>query len=167
MKKRFILAAALLATPFTHAKTPCDSPEYRQFDFWLGQWQVTTPSGKVAGENRISQLHGLCVVHEQYKTAGNYQGSSYNTYNVRTQQWQQTWVDNTGLLLNLTGGLDGKNMVLSGPGKGKDGVDTIERITWVPKDDGTVQQLWQQSTDNGKSWTTLFDGLYKKLPNSD
>ena len=36
--------------------------------------------------------------------------------------------------------------------------------TWYDNADGTVRQHWEQSKDGGKSWTTAFDGLYKKKP---
>ena len=38
----------------------------------------------------------------------------------------------------------------------------LERITWTSNPDGTVRQHWEQSTDGGKTWTTAFDGLYRK-----
>ncbi|KGJ98041.1 hypothetical protein [Thalassotalea sp. ND16A] len=33
------------------AKGNCETPEYQQFDFWLGQWQVTNPVN-----NQVRQL---------------------------------------------------------------------------------------------------------------
>ena len=36
----------------------------------------------------------------------------------------------------------------------------INRITWPPRADGSVRQHWQTSSDDGASWTTVFDGLY-------
>ena len=33
----------------------CADPAYRQFDFWIGEWQVHTPDGKLAGTNRITR----------------------------------------------------------------------------------------------------------------
>ena len=40
---------------------PCSTPEYRQFDFWIGDWVVYTPAGQIAGTNKIEQVSGrLC-----------------------------------------------------------------------------------------------------------
>lgn len=36
---------------------PCSSAKHLPFDFWLGQWTVTT-GGQPAGEDRIESLHG-------------------------------------------------------------------------------------------------------------
>jgi hypothetical protein len=38
----------------------------------------------------------------------------------------------------------------------------IDKITWTPNSDGSVRQLWESSTDHGKTWNIAFDGLYKK-----
>ena len=39
---------------------------------------------------------------------------------------------------------------------------TLNRITWTPNKDGTVRQLWEASTDQGKTWQVAFDGLYRR-----
>ncbi|MCH8227728.1 MAG: hypothetical protein IIC63_04850 [Proteobacteria bacterium] len=57
---------------------------------------------------------------------------------------------------------DGK-MVLSGERPSRDGSGTsLHRITWTPREDGAVRQLWEVSKDNGSNWSVLFDGLYEK-----
>ena len=39
-------ALLLLQSPAAAPKKPCASPLHRQFDFWLGLWDVTDPAGK-------------------------------------------------------------------------------------------------------------------------
>lgn len=145
----------------------CQSASHQAFDFWLGQWQVFTPDGKLAGSNVISSDLNTCVLREHYVTASGYEGRSLNMYDRQTDSWHQTWMDNTGLLLLLDGGWNGKQMVLEGKGKNQQGEAIIHRISWSPKADQSVRQHWQVSSDNGKSWTTAFDGMYKKLPNRE
>src|SRR5690348_7204446 len=41
---------------------PCSTSEYRQFDFWLGDWDVTNPAGKPAGHNHVIKEYGGCVL---------------------------------------------------------------------------------------------------------
>jgi hypothetical protein len=36
----------------------------------------------------------------------------------------------------------------------------LNRITWSPNPDGSVRQHWEQSSDGGTTWATIFDGLY-------
>lgn len=160
------LAAALalpLAAAAQQGPPPCSGPEHRQFDFWLGDWDVTRVSnGQLAGHNEITSILGGCVLYESYDTPSGYEGSSFNAYDRQTGQWHQTWVDSGGLVLQLDGGLVDGRMVLSGVGKDAQGNDVLQRITWTPHDDGTVQQTWEQSTDGGATWTIAFDGIYKK-----
>src|SRR6476469_7722246 len=79
-------------------KTPCTTePVYRQFDFWIGQWDVYGKGGKKAGESKVDLILDSCIILENWTSAaGNYSGKSFNTYNAATHQWQQTWVDNVG-----------------------------------------------------------------------
>ncbi len=140
---------------------PCTAPEHRQFDFWIGAWNVTTPDGTQAGTNRIESILGGCVLMENWSGAQGGRGHSFNMYDQRNGTWHQTWVDATGLLLKLDGGLQDGAMVLSGSLLGWDGIKRRHRITWTPNADGTVRQQWQQSED-GEAWEDVFDGRYAK-----
>ena len=139
------------------AQSSCAAAEQHQFDFWIGSWDVFTPNGKKAGDSRIEPIADGCALLENWNGQGNVSGKSLNIYSRDDKRWHQTWVDNSGSLLVIAGGLAGKSMVmssdpaLSGP---------WQRITWTPNDDGSVRQLWEASADAGTSWTVQFDGRY-------
>ena len=141
---------------------PCDGKNFREFDFWLGKWQVRTPDGKLAGTNQIAREYNGCVLHERYTTERGYAGESLNIFDATRKVWHQTWVDNTGTLLLLEGGLVDGKMVLQGQTTGADAAITRHRISWTPNTDGSVRQLWE-STDAEGQWTTAFDGLYTRM----
>jgi hypothetical protein len=140
---------------------PCGSEQHRAFDFWLGEWKVYAPGGKLAGTNSIKREYAGCVLHERYDNGRGYSGESLNTYDVGRQVWHQTWVDSSGLLLLLEGGMREGRMVLEGQTTGADGAVTKHRITWTPNPDGTVRQFWE-STDKDGKWVIAFDGTYKR-----
>ncbi len=141
--------------------SPPPPAEVHDFDFWIGDWEVTA-KGKVAGWNRIEPILGGRVLQENYTTPGKYAGHSFNIYNASAKRWEQYWVDVTGLALHLTGGLnEAGQMVLQGERVQPDGSLVSDRITWTPNDDGTVQQLWETSEDGGKTWAVAFDGHYQ------
>src|SRR5260370_11027933 len=78
---------------------PCAyATENRQFDFWLGEWSVTTTQGGIpAGGSKIELILEDCVVQENWKSQnGPYSGKSYNIYNQAQKRWEQYWVDNVG-----------------------------------------------------------------------
>lgn len=143
------------------AAAACSGPEYRAFDFWLGQWDVYAAGGKLAGTNTITSEHGGCVLHEHYATERGYSGESLNIYDASRHAWHQSWVDSSGLLLVLEGGLRDGRMVLAGVTVGADGKKTRQRITWTPNPDGSVRQLWEATDAKGK-WTVAFDGQYRR-----
>lgn len=174
-KPRHAILAALLAVGIgAHAQQPpppakrpppCMSEQHRQFDFWVGEWEVTNPAGQPAGRSRIESKLDRCVVHEHWFGAGGSTGESFNLYNAATSRWEQFWVDNGGNRLHLKGGLREGAMVLEGvqdKPDAKTGILQRERITWTPNQDGSVRQSWETSTDDGKSWAVSFDGLYRK-----
>jgi hypothetical protein len=162
MKIPACLAALFLAVALSAQTPPAPPPEARQFDFWVGDWEVFLPDGKKAGENRIEKAGGDWGLLENWTGSGGYAGKSLNTWFPAKKQWQQFWVG-AGGALELSGGLNDKGeMVLSGRSPAPGGKETIERITWTPNADGTVRQHWQQSTDGGVTWTSAFDGLYRR-----
>ncbi len=142
----------------------CNTDKYHQFDFWIGDWDVSS-NGQVVGTNSIHPIHKGCALQENWQGSGEggISGSSFNIYDRANDKWHQTWVDARGTLLELDGAfVDGK-MVLSGERPSRDGSDTsLHRITWTPGDDGAVRQLWEVSKDDGGNWSVLFDGLYEK-----
>ncbi len=146
---------------------PCSTPAHRHFDFWIGEWNVQTPQGRAAGTSRITAILGGCAIHEEWAGTGGSNGESFNILDPRTGKWHQTWVDNSGLLAQFDGGLDSQGaMILEGAGLGPKGEPARSRMTFTPRPDGTVRQLWEFSTDNGTTWQTSFDGIYRRKPQS-
>jgi hypothetical protein len=156
-----------IAQSAPNAKLPaCAASEYRQFDFWQGDWDVRDASGKIVGLNRIVSVQGGCALQENWTGAGGVTGTSLNIYDNDRKRWHQTWVDNSGGLLQLDGGIVGGAMVLRGESIAADASSkpTLQRITWTPQSDGRVRQLWESSSDSGKTWSVVFDGIYSKRP---
>jgi tetratricopeptide (TPR) repeat protein len=138
---------------------PCSGPEFRQFDFWLGEWNVKSQASTGPGsQSRITRINGGCTILEQYTTPLGYEGTSLNFYDAQRKVWHQTWIDNQGGALYLEGGLDGESMVLATTSS----TENIQRITWTPLEDGRVRQHWESTTDAGKTWSTVFDGYYSR-----
>jgi hypothetical protein len=168
MKTILILLIGILtnlqAYSQNQSKCPCCTAEARQFDFWVGQWETYISGNKLAGTNLIVLLQASCVIQENWKSAGGaFTGTSYNFYNTQSKKWQQIWLDNQGGNLQLEGELvNGKMILQSKELKNAKGELQIDKITWTPNPDGSVRQLWESSTDHGKTWNTAFDGLYKK-----
>jgi hypothetical protein len=89
------LSALLAVTAWAQTPPPPPPPVNHDFDFWVGDWEVTNrANGKKAGENRIEPKHGGRVLVENYTTPGPYTGMSLNAYDGLAKRWHQCWMDN-------------------------------------------------------------------------
>jgi hypothetical protein len=141
---------------------PCDSRlEYRQFDFWIGEWDVEA-GGQHAGTNSVQLILGGCVIFENWTGARGMTGKSFNIYNAAKGKWQQTWVDSQGNVLELHGEFKDGMMRFTGESPNRQGGKTLHKLTFFPLEGGRVRQLWESSNDDGKTWNTVFNGLYFK-----
>jgi len=164
-----VLALAFCVGSACGQTPPVPAPVNHDFDFWLGDWSVTTPDGKPAGTNRIESVAGGQGLYENWEAtvqpngqpSGN--GKSLNAFNPAKNQWQQFWIGSGGNVLELAGGrVDGRMVLASAERALRDGRSVTNRITWTPNADGTVRQRWEQSFDAGKTWQTVFEGLYTR-----
>jgi hypothetical protein len=156
-----LMATDTLAQQQSASTHPCrDAQEYRQLDFWVGEWEVFGPKGKTVGASSVQLILGDCVVFENWTGAGGYTGKSFNLYDARTRKWKQTWVDDRGGMLEFTGEFKDGAMRYTGESFAQDGKPVMDRLTFFPLAEGRVRQLWEQSSDKGKTWSTVFDGTY-------
>lgn len=142
---------------------PCSDAVFRQFDFWLGDWEVTGPNGSFAGNNSITSEEGGCLLLETWTSANGTTGQSYNYYNPATEKWRQVWVS-SGLLIDYEGGLtETGSMKLTGTAtyiaSGQEADFTGE---WTPNEDGTVTQHFEQYDADAQAWKPWFTGIYSK-----
>jgi hypothetical protein len=143
------------------AQAACADLVYRQFDFMLGDWNVATADGKLIGHDHLEKAYGGCVVQEHWTSVDGGTGSSFSMYDASRKLWHQTWVDSTGTLVVLEGGLKDGRMLMSGE-MTEGGKRQLDRMSWMPGKDGKIRQLWETSSDAGKSWQVIFDVYYSK-----
>jgi hypothetical protein len=167
-------SAAVAATPPATAASatsaasppsgPCATPEHRQLDFWIGDWDafdIDAP-GKVTARNRVDLILDGCALREVYEGTNGLVGQSFSLYDAARHVWHQSWVTNRGQLLILEGEMQGDRMVLTGTDPGKDGSHPVLlRGVWVPQEDG-VRETAETSADGGKSWRPLFDIFFRR-----
>jgi hypothetical protein len=141
------------------------SDHAHEFDFWIGEWDVSGPDGTPYGSNSITSPFGNGVLAEHWRGSGGVEGHSLNAYDAPRDCWHQTWVDTGASILLLDGGLVDGSMVLAGsaPDDDEPGRLLLQRITWTPGNGGAdVRQHWETSADDGATWTTAFDGRYRR-----
>lgn len=147
------------------AAYPCaQEDEFREFDFWIGEWEVHTADGKLAGHNRIESSQQGCVLIENWTGAGGSTGVSMNFLDKATGEWVQLWTDAGGGQIHIRGGLTGDGMLLEGQiHYVSNGTTAPFRGLWTPLPDGRVRQFFEQSNDGGKTWEPWFEGFYARV----
>ncbi|WP_431136058.1 hypothetical protein [Psychroserpens mesophilus] len=165
MKSLLCTVVICFSLSFYAQTKPCNccTDKHQEFDFWVGDWMVTNPDGSAAGTNTIVKIQDNCMLQENWVSAkGTFTGTSSNSYNYKTKQWEQIWVDNQGQSLHLKGNRKGNQMILQTDEEtNKYGKLFYHRITWTLNDDGSVRQYWETVT-NTTEVNVAFDGLYKK-----
>ncbi len=147
-------------------KAPCHAPEYRQFDFWLGDWDVHSPDGPSVGHNLVTAEQDGCLLIEHWTAlTGGVTGTSFNYYDVRDKKWHQLYLDNSGNAGNfpaMSGDfINGKMVLLSDEKQ-----TPVFRWSWYVLGPGKVRQMAEKSEDAEKTWKIIWDSVYVKSETS-
>ena len=139
-------------------RDPQTHPEYRQLDFWVGEWDVFSGTQPV-GSSSVQLILKDCVVFENWKGFAGGEGKSLNKYNTSLKKWEQFWVADNGNTTHFVGELkDGAMAYLEAPSP----KPVTQRLTFSKLSEGRVRQLGEQSSDGGKTWTVGYDFVYVK-----
>jgi len=142
-------------------RRPCMySAEARQFDFWIGEWEVFNLQGQRAGTSVIQQISAGCGILENWQDAFGNEGKSINFYDVGARKWHQYWIGASGGPLRFSGVYQDGAMRYEGEPATANGTTTLSRLTFFNLDANTVRQFAERSTDNGKTWTVDYDLKY-------
>jgi len=157
---RYIAAIEEMREQSEPCKVPQIAAEYRQLDFWVGDWKVIGMGGQQVGSSHVDLILGDCVVFENWSSGFGSEGKSFNKYNPHAKRWEQYWVSDQGETTFFQGQLEGKNMVYYADGVAPDGKPMKRRLTFFNLGPDQVRQFSQQSTDGGKTWSTEYDLTY-------
>jgi uncharacterized protein (TIGR02246 family) len=145
---------------------PCVyAPEYRQLDFWIGDWDVTSATGGFGGRSHIELIEDQCVIFENFSTPAGYSGRSLNSYHPDKKHWEQFYVDNQGTIHHYVGHFRDGNLYYEAEGvrtAGPQSPPAKVKMTFFNQGEGQVRQLGEQSTDGGKTWATAYDLVYRR-----
>jgi hypothetical protein len=159
------MTTTIAAAPPAAATSPqCAAAEFRQLDFWIGDWdtvETETPAGPSIARARVEPIAQGCALHELYEQGDGLIGDSILSYDPVRKQWQQTWVTNRGSLMVLWGNFKDGVLILEGESHLRDGSTVMQRISWQLQDNG-VREWAVLSKDGGKTWTAAFDVLFVK-----
>jgi hypothetical protein len=131
----------------------------RQFDFWLGSWELRW-EGDGRGVNEIVSILDDRVILERFdgRPSIPLTGMSVSAFDEEHGRWRQTWVDSNGSYLDFAGGLEGDRMVLER--QRPDG--RRQRMVWSDIEPEALHWSWEHSDDEGRSWTVDWAIDYRR-----
>ena len=144
---------------------PCRNskvPEYRQLDFWVGQWDVFDAHGNQVAADNVDLILKGCVISESWTDALGAEGKSLSRYNAPMKQWEQYWVDEGPTRMFFTGHFEHGEMRFQTEGFTNSGEPVKRRLTFSEAGNGSVRQLAEISKDNGANYKVEYDLTYKK-----
>ncbi len=140
------------------------------YDFWVGDWEASwNENGKVKllGQNHLTKEFSGWVIHEKFSitdgASKGFEGGSWTVYDKQKQKWFQTWVDNSGAYLDFEGKLDGEKRIFERSNINKKGQSVIQRMVFKDITQENFTWDWENSSDNGKTWTLNWQILYKRM----
>ena len=159
-------APCLLAQQTASPSDPCHAAQQKQFDFWVGEWDLTWPgdNGQTGhGTNSITRVLDGCVVMENFSGGSSMtlRGTSVSTFDARAGRWKQTWVDNEGGYLDFVGDFKDGQMILQRE-MTRNGEKILQRMVWKNISPNEFDWSWEASTDGGKTWKVNWPIHYKR-----
>lgn len=143
----------------------CTSAESRQFDFWLGEWDVSPGQSPVVVAESTIGLHDQgCVILEDWRPFRNAHGHSINIYDAADGKWHQTWADASGTRTEYSGSVDTDGVMrldtLSPPQPGAS--PARQRMNFQRIDASTVRQWGEAFDATQQTWTTTWSFTYRR-----
>jgi hypothetical protein len=161
------LATVLNAEQAATQANPCAAAQQKQFDFWVGEWDLTWPGAKAGevghGTNSIKRIMDGCVVQENFSGADSMhlRGTSVSTFDLKSGIWKQTWVDNEGGYLDFIGEFKVGQMILQREAV-RNGTKILQRMVWKNISANEFDWSWESSQDGGKTWQVNWPIHYKR-----
>lgn len=119
------------------------------------KWQETR------GHNMIRKILKGKIVEENFEMPG-LVGRSVTAYNPQRKKWFQTWVDDGGAYIALSGGMQGKNMILTSI-PGPKNPRAFSRMVFSDITPESFHWRWEGTKDAGKNWSLQWELNYRRV----
>jgi hypothetical protein len=181
MQRRWtLLACALVCVSHgqLHAGTkngPCSRPEYRQFDFYVGEWDLESrvfmqdldKRGhwvETKARDRVRVTLNGCVLEEYFEGSPPgvpQRGMSFSMYDAQSGKWRQQWVDDEGNWSSYSGGFQTGQMVLYRE-RTENGKKILQRQVYFNITSNSFDWSMERSTNGGRSWIVTWTLRYRR-----
>jgi hypothetical protein len=175
-----LVAASLASAPYHRHETtragaakmsPCSADSsFQRLAFWVGDWEVVDTTGAHYATQRVRAVIDECAITAQWTGRVGDKGMSISAYDVRSRDWKQVYVSNqvpsaTGVFIRKSDpSYDGPGIrfvsLLDAPAANL----SRSRVTIMPFGESRVMQLFESSSDGGRTWRTIFRAEHRPRP---
>lgn len=158
-----LLSAAMLSAAGGPPADSCVTVSGRDLDFMIGNWLVRDSTGTAIGTATVARAYASCVLIETRRAAGSGGGSlGVMGIDAESGMWHRDFLDGAGVVLSFTGTMEGSAMVMTGNEYRAEGVRR-HQIRWMPRSDGTVEELWEMSHDAVSQSQVRRYGVFQRI----
>jgi hypothetical protein len=140
------------------------SPDANQFDFWVGEWNLTW-GDRIHGKNSVRKILDGHVIEENFDgtPAIPLIGRSVSVFSAQYARWHQTWVDNQGSYLDFVGEWyeDDQRMILERDDY-QGGRYVKQRMVFYEIKSDSLEWSWERSEDGGITWERQWQIHYER-----
>lgn len=157
-------------SPRTATPAPCAADSnFQRLAFWVGDWDVVDSTGVHYATQHVRAVLESCAITAEWASGGGYKGLSLFAFDARAAEWRQMYA------ANQVPSPSGVELRRSDPSYGGPGVRFIllvsppdstlkrSRITIMPMSDHRAMQLFEDSSDGGKTWHTVFKAEHRPV----
>ena len=121
------------------------------------------------GDNHLHVILGQCAIQEDWHDANGFDGKGWFVVDPKTGTLTHFWL--TSQAYEAAGIIKRVEVPSGSPSTIRvqrtvalpSGASILDRATMTPRGDGTVHQLIEVSIDCGKTWTSRYDAIYRRI----
>ncbi len=150
-----ILALLAALAPLRAPSIACPASDAAAFAWWPGTWSYSVPHFD-PGVTTVTATSGGCVLHEEFVDIRDNKAHTTIEYDAAARIWKRTVTD-PFRTYHSTGTFSPDGTIAF--------YETLtDRESYRPIDHDHVRFFGEKSTDDGKTWTLLFDATYSRRP---
>lgn len=140
---------------------------FQRLAFWVGDWDVFDSVGTRYASQRVHPAVDACAFIAEWTGPVGDKGTSLTAYDPRTHDWKQVYVSNqipaaAGVSIRKSDpSYDGPGIRFIALADPAPGDMSRLRITIAPLADHRVRQTFEESTDGGRTWRTVFNAEHR------
>jgi len=152
---------------YTNAYPCAADPKQREFDFWIGEWDVfQNGTNQLVGHSLVQKVSGECALLENWDASRGFStGKSLNYFDALSNSWEQDWIGSMGGAQKYLNGVYKDSAMRFTYEAVNNGKKVTGNFIFYNLGPGKVRQYQDASEDGGRTFTVSYDFIYMRKNN--